>query len=128
MLISAVFVFLTRDRLAQLYTEDAAVIQFATSFLVVAAAFQFFDGIQAVAVGALRGVQDTKWPSIIAFIAYWVVGLPLGYLLAFQRDMQGDGIWWGLFTGLALTAIFLTFRFELRVRKLAEAPLNLIGH
>ena len=112
MLFSAVFVFFTRDLLATIYTEDLVVIGFASSFLAVAAAFQFFDGVQAVAVGVLRGLQDTKWPSILAFIAYWVIGLPMSYYLAFKADMGGTGIWWGLFLGLVFTAIFLTLRFE----------------
>ncbi|WP_413291086.1 MATE family efflux transporter [Bdellovibrio sp. HCB337] len=112
MLFSAVFVFFLREPLARIYTEDMQVIGYAASFLAVAAAFQFFDGIQAVAVGILRGLQDTKWPSVLAFIAYWIIGLPIGYYLAFKLDLQGPGIWWGLFIGLVFTAIFLTIRFE----------------
>jgi MATE family, multidrug efflux pump len=112
MLISAVFVFFTRAKLAEIYTGDQEVIAFAASFLAVAAAFQFFDGIQAVAVGILRGLQDTQWPSILAFIAYWIIGLPIGYYLGFILDWKGPGIWWGLFLGLLFTAIFLTLRFE----------------
>lgn len=112
MFFSAIFVYFTRGSLAAIYTNDYEVIAYASSFLVVAAAFQFFDGVQAVAVGILRGLQDTKWPSILAFIAYWVIGLPIGYYMAFKMDMQGPGIWWGLFIGLVFTAIFLTLRFE----------------
>jgi MATE family multidrug resistance protein len=112
MLASAVTVFLGREWLAHVYTQDLQVIAFAASFLGIAAAFQFFDGVQAVAVGVLRGLQDTHWPSILALIAYWVVGLPLGYFLTFKTGLQGDGIWWGLFVGLTLTAIFLTVRME----------------
>ena len=112
MLVSAVFVYFTRARLATIYTNDAEVVSYAVGFLAIAAAFQFFDGIQAVAVGILRGLQDTKWPSILAFIAYWVIGLPIGYYLAFAKGLQGEGIWWGLFIGLVFTAIFLTLRFE----------------
>jgi MATE family multidrug resistance protein len=112
MLVSAVFVFLFREQLASIYTDDAEVLPYAVIFLSIAAAFQFFDGIQAVAVGVLRGLQDTKWPSILAFIAYWIIGLPIGYYLAFVLNWQGTGIWWGLFIGLMFTAIFLTLRFE----------------
>jgi MATE family multidrug resistance protein len=117
MLLSALFVFGFRDILAGIYSTDAQVLSFAVAFLGIAAAFQFFDGIQAVAVGALRGLQDTKWPSILAFIAYWILGLPLGYYLAFQLKWGGEGIWWGLFTGLLFVAIFLTIRFERLSRK-----------
>lgn len=112
MLVSALFVFFARDLLAAIYTNELEVIAYASSFLAVAAAFQFFDGIQAVAVGILRGLQDTKWPSILAFIAYWIIGLPASYYLAFVADLKGPGVWWGLFFGLVFTAIFLTLRFE----------------
>lgn len=112
MLVSAFLVFNTREFLARIYTDDPQVIAYAASFLAVAAAFQFFDGIQAVAIGILRGLQDTRWPSILAFIAYWIIGLPIGYYLTFPLGWQGTGIWWGLFAGLTFTALFLTLRFE----------------
>lgn len=112
MLMSAVFVYFAREGLASIYTEDLEVLTFASSFLVVAAAFQFFDGLQAVAVGILRGLQDTRWPSVFAFIAYWIIGLPAGYYLSFKSGMQGAGIWWGLFIGLFFIAILLSLRFE----------------
>ncbi len=112
MLASAGFIFSAREFLASIYTKDLRVISFAAAYLTVAAAFQFFDGIQAVVVGTLRGLQDTQWPSILAFIAYWIVGLPIGYYMAFHLGLEGRGIWWGLFIGLMLIAIFLTLRFE----------------
>jgi MATE family multidrug resistance protein len=117
MLCSALFVFGFRESLAGIYTADPAVLGFAVSFLGVAAAFQFFDGVQAVAVGVLRGLQDTQWPSILALIAYWVLGLPISYYLGFHLKWNGEGIWWGLFVGLAFMAIFLTLRFEKLIRK-----------
>lgn len=117
MLFSTLLVFSFREKLAQIYTTDPEVIHFTILFLGVAAAFQFFDGIQAVAVGVLRGMQDTKLPSILAFIAYWLIGLPLGYSLAFKVDWKGLGIWWGLFTALAFMAISLTLRFEKLITK-----------
>ncbi|MBC7371377.1 MAG: MATE family efflux transporter [Bdellovibrionaceae bacterium] len=117
MLVSAVFVFGFREYLASFYTSDPQVLIFAVSFLGIAAAFQFFDGVQAVAVGVLRGLEDTKWPSVLAFVAYWIIGLPIGYYLAFERQWQGKGIWWGLFVGLAFIAIFLTIRFERLIRR-----------
>lgn len=117
MCLSAVFVFFARHWLAAIYTNDVQVIMIAASFLAIAAAFQFFDGTQAVAVGILRGLQDTKWPSFLALIAYWVIGLPLGYFLAFKSGLNGEGIWWGLFAGLALIAIFLVLRIERQFKK-----------
>jgi MATE family multidrug resistance protein len=112
MLVSACFVFGAREFLARIYTNDRQVIAFASSYLIVVAAFQFFDGIQAVAIGVLRGLQDTKWPSILAFIAYWIIGLPIGYAMAFRFSYEGQGIWWGLFIGLMFVSVFLTLRFE----------------
>ncbi|MGZ3796591.1 MAG: MATE family efflux transporter [Pseudobdellovibrionaceae bacterium] len=112
MLLSALFVFSTRKWLASIYTSDLQVIAFASAYLTVAAAFQFFDGIQAVAVGILRGFQDTQWPSILAFIAYWLIGLPLGYAMGFRFGLAGEGVWWGLFIGLMFVALFLVLRFE----------------
>lgn len=112
MLLSAGFIFNARHSLAALYTNDRQVIAFASSYLVIAAAFQFFDGIQAVAIGILRGFQDTAWPSALAFIAYWIIGLPISYVLAFHLALDGQGIWWGLFIGLMLIAIFLVLRFD----------------
>jgi MATE family multidrug resistance protein len=117
MLISAMIVYSFRETLVGLYTSDPEVLRFAVGFLGIAAAFQFFDGIQAVAVGVLRGLQDTQWPSVLAFIAYWIIGLPIGYFLAFRLHWEGHGIWWGLFTGLVFTAVFLTLRFEKLSRK-----------
>jgi MATE family multidrug resistance protein len=112
MLFSAFLVFNARQFLASIYTYDLQVIAFASTYLVVAAAFQFFDGIQAVAIGILRGFQDTTWPSVLALVAYWIIGLPIGYSLCFHLGLAGRGIWWGLFIGLLLIAIFLALRFE----------------
>ncbi|MNT22101.1 Multidrug resistance protein MdtK [compost metagenome] len=76
------------------------------------AVFQIFDGIQAVSMGALRGLSDTAWPSTIAFISYWLIGLPVGYVLAFKTSMGPVGIWVGLLIGLACAAILFTWRFN----------------
>jgi multidrug resistance protein, MATE family len=98
--------------LPSLYIEDQAVIELTASLLIIAAFFQLSDGIQVVTAGALRGLQDVKIPSMLIFVAYWVIALPLGYWLAFPLQMGAKGIWIGLFLGLTLTAGAMVVRFN----------------
>jgi MATE family multidrug resistance protein len=79
--------------------------------LAVAALFQLVDGAQVIALGLLRGVQDTTQPMIIAALSYWVVGIPCSYLFGFVFGMEGVGIWLGLVVGLACAGVFLMARF-----------------
>ena len=90
---------------------NTVVIGLAVTFLSFAALFQIFDGAQAVAAGMLRGLHDTKVPMILAAIGYWGVGLPLGVLLAFHFGYEGNGIWIGLSSGLAVVAVLLLVRW-----------------
>jgi MATE family multidrug resistance protein len=103
--------------LPTLYIEDQAVIQLTASLLIIAAFFQLSDGIQVVTAGALRGLQDVKIPSLLIFVAYWIIALPLGYWLAFPLQMGANGIWIGLFLGLTLTATAMVVRFNKLSRK-----------
>jgi multidrug resistance protein, MATE family len=109
-----------RHWLPTLYVSDFNVIPIASSLLIIAGLFQLADGTQVVCVGALRGLQDVKTPSIFILIAYWVIGLPLGYWLAFKAGFSGEGIWWGLFIGLTLTALAMFIRLRGQIKKLAE--------
>jgi len=79
--------------------------------LAVAALFQLVDGAQVIALGVLRGVQDTGIPMIIAALSYWVVGIPMSYVLGFTLGLEGIGIWLGLVGGLAFAGILLNLRF-----------------
>tara|TARA_R110002124_G_scaffold90892_5_gene231686 strand:- start:2019 stop:3344 length:1326 start_codon:yes stop_codon:yes gene_type:complete len=79
--------------------------------LAMAALFQLVDGAQAVALGLLRGVQDTKVPMILAGISYWLVGIPVSYLLGFTMGLNGIGVWLGLVVGLGVAALLLNARF-----------------
>ncbi|MCY4051476.1 MAG: MATE family efflux transporter [Gammaproteobacteria bacterium] len=88
------------------------VAKLATSFLLIAALFQVFDGMQAVAARALRGLKDSLMPLWIAGFGYWVMGIGGGVLLAFVADMKGIGLMWGLAMGLFTTGILLTIRFH----------------
>lgn len=96
--------------------KNAVVVGLAVTFLAFAALFQIVDGAQAVAAGMLRGLQDTKVPMLYAAIGYWGIGLPLGALLAFRFGFAGSGIWIGLFTGLAVVAVLLLYRWLQRDR------------
>jgi MATE family multidrug resistance protein len=107
------------DYLPMLYTSDQEVIPIASSLLIIAALFQLSDGIQVVGLGALRGMGDVKLPTAVTFMAYWVIGLPSGYLLAFVLGFQEKGVWYGLLIGLSVTAVILFIRFNNKTKKLA---------
>ena len=95
---------------------NGAMIGFAVRYMKVAAAFQLFDGVQTVAAGALRGLQDTRVPMLIAIFSYWIPGFGMAVLLGFSTRLQGTGIWIGLATGLVFAALLLTFRWARRER------------
>jgi MATE family multidrug resistance protein len=101
-----------RNFLPTLYIDEVPVIEMTASLLIIAGLFQLSDGIQVVGLGALRGMADVKIPTIITLVAYWVVGLPLGYLLAFHGGFKEQGIWYGLLIGLSSTGILLVYRFN----------------
>ncbi|WP_339611898.1 MATE family efflux transporter, partial [uncultured Planktosalinus sp.] len=96
-------------------------ISIASSLLVVAAIFQLSDGLQVVFLGALRGLQDVKVPSWICFVAYWLVGFPVCYLLGKEEALGAMGIWLGLFAGLTVSALMLYLRFNKLTKRLIES-------
>ena len=93
---------------------NAAMIAFAVRFLAVAAAFQLVDGAQAIAAGALRGLQDTRMPMAIALLGYWLPGFGTAVVLGFYTHLQGLGVWIGLATGLLVVAVLLVRRWHRR--------------
>jgi len=101
--------------LARAFSQDPAVIAVTLSLLPIAAAFQLFDGLQVVAAGVLRGTADTAWPSLLNFVGYWVLGLPVGAYLAFGAHEGPRALWWGLAGGLALVAVALLIRVRRRL-------------
>ena len=110
-LVSASLMLFLAHRLASLYTRDEAVRTLAAQFLMLAGLFQFSDGIQAAANGALRGLKDTRVPMTITLFAYWIVGMPLGWWLTFNQGMGARGMWIGMIAGLSMAAVLLFARF-----------------
>ncbi|WP_417444994.1 MATE family efflux transporter [Joostella sp.] len=98
--------------------DNTEVITVAAQLLLIAAFFQISDGLQVTFLGALRGLQDVKIPTIITFIAYWVIGFPISYYLGLKTSLGNMGIWIGLLSGLTIAAIFLYFRFNYLTKKL----------
>jgi len=105
-----VFLLLGRE-IARCFIGDPAVVATAALLLVVAAVFQLFDGGQVINAAALRGLTDVRVPAIITFVAYWIIALPLGFLLGVRGRLGPAGIWIGLAAGLAAAAILLGARF-----------------
>jgi MATE family multidrug resistance protein len=114
MSLSALAFGLLPQLLARAYTPDADVIARAVPLIGIAGVFQILDGTQAVGCGVLRGAADTRVAALINFIGYWVVGLPLGLVLAFPFGLGPRGLWWGLTVGLALVSLLLLLRIRRR--------------
>ena len=109
--------------------DNQSVIAMAIALLAVGGMFQLVDGIQVIAAGALRGVQDTNIPMVVSILAYWGVGLTTSYLAAFRWGWGGVGLWSGLAVGLATAALTLTWRFRHQVQALQHCDKSVeIGH
>jgi MATE family multidrug resistance protein len=104
--------------LLRLFTTDGRILEIGVGLLAVAAGFQLFDGTQAVATGALRGISETRMPMIVNFIGHWFLGLPVGYLLCFYLGWGVIGLWLGLSIGLIVAALVLTVVWWKRARAL----------
>lgn len=118
---SASILFFLREPIAELYSSDPAVINLAVQFLVFAALFQLSDAIQAPVQGALRGYKDVNITFIMALISYWVIGLPVGYLLARFTEFGAFGYWIGLIAGLTAGAVTLSIRLLAIQKKFSSA-------
>ena len=115
-------IYLDVDDVANM-KDNMEVVKTASELLIVAALFQISDGVQVTVLGALRGLQDVKIPTIITFIAYWIVGFPVMYYLGLKTELQSAGIWLGLLAGLTVSAILLFIRFNrLTVKLIDKSP------
>ena len=120
---TAVIFVLANNLMPFIYTEDATVIPIAAQLLIIAGFFQLFDGTQVVGLGVLRGIGDVNVPTLITFLSYWVIGIPLGYVLGFYFNLGEKGIWYGLTFGLLTASILLFFRFQHKTRLLISKDL-----
>ncbi|MGH9387296.1 MAG: MATE family efflux transporter [Vicinamibacterales bacterium] len=106
-----------------LFTRDPEVLAVGTSLLTIAAVFQLFDGIQAVATGTLRGLGDTRTPMVTNLAAHWLVGLPISYTLCFITGWGVRGLWIGLSVGLIVTGAILLWVWSVKIRQyLGDVP------
>jgi multidrug resistance protein, MATE family len=112
MLCFGMILVLLRNYLPSLYVGEDKVVKIASQLLIIAALFQIFDGLQASGLGVLRGLTDAKIPMIISFGAYWLVMIPVSFILGFYCKMNVAGIWIGFLIGLALLGITMLIRFN----------------
>ena len=127
--IFGLFFFLFNDQLPLLYldqhdpanrVDNLEVLGIATKLMLIAAIFQISDSLQVTVLGALRGLQDVKIPTLITFLAYWVVGFPISYYLSMYTEYKSAGIWIGLLAGLTTAALFLFWRFNRLTKRLIQ--------
>jgi putative MATE family efflux protein len=121
MLSTALLIWIAPRLLIGIYIDtalpaNAATVALAMQYLAIAAMFQLFDGAQVVGAGALRGLQDTRVPMLIAGFGYWVVGFGTAIVLGFRTSLAGQGIWIGLATGLAVVSTLMLRRWSARGR------------
>jgi len=114
----AIMFVLFRFLLPDIFNDEKEVQEIVSSLLLIAALFQLSDGVQVVALGVLRGIQDVKIPTWITFIVYWLIGLPCSYVFAFVLGFGVQGIWYGLTIALTMAAILLFLRFNYVTRKM----------
>ena len=120
MMVFSFLFFILKDTLPLMFTQNIEVIKIASSLLIVAGIFQISDGIQAIVLAALRGLQDVIVPTYITFFAYWVIGFPISYYLGLHTELKTIGIWIGLLISLTLSALLLFLRFQYLSRKLID--------
>lgn len=100
------------------FADNFQVLTIASKLLLIVAVFQISDAVQVVVLGALRGMQDVKIPTLITFIAYWMIGFPISYYLGMYTEYKSSGIWIGLLAGLTASAVMLYLRFHYLSKKL----------
>ncbi len=112
----AIILLILGDDVARLLSQDPQVIALASTMFIVFAVMQIADGVQATALGALRGMLDNTWPVFVTLICYWLFALPLGYIIAVTINVGPNGIWIGYGVGLVLASVILVWRFLSRTK------------
>lgn len=125
MVFTALLFVLANTMLPYIYTKDTEVIAIAAQLLIIAGFFQLFDGTQVIGLGVLRGIGDVNVPTIITFLSYWIIGIPVGYILGFHFNLAEKGIWYGLTFGLLTASILLFFRFQFKTRLLIQQKIDI---
>lgn len=120
MAVSGSVLIMFKNYLPNLYIHNQEVISIASRLIVIVAILQVFDGTQSVGIGILRGITDVKIPTVITFIAYWLIALPSAFILSTVANLKVEGVWLGLMAGLFFAAAMLTGRFYKRSKKLIE--------
>jgi multidrug resistance protein, MATE family len=115
--ICCVLFFIFKNQLPLFFNHEHTVVMTASVLILFAAVFQIPDAVQANSAGLLRGIKDVNAPTLFIAVAYWVLGLPIGYVLAFPYKMGANGIWLGFIIGLSFAALFLTLRFLSKASK-----------
>ena len=116
MIFTAIIYTVFNKQLPYIITQENEVIALAAQLLIIAGLFQLFDGTQVVGLGILRGMGDVNIPTLITFFAYWIIGLPIGYLIGITFDYGVQGIWYGLTLGLLTSSILLYFRYKYMIK------------
>lgn len=131
-LMTAIFTVTFRESIAHLYTDNPEVITLAAQLMLLAAIYQFSDSIQVIGSGILRGYKDTRSIFFITFIAYWLLGLPSGYILALTDwvvpPMGPSGFWTGFIIGLTSAAVMMVWRMRRLQRQSSEVILARAAH
>ncbi|MEX0686854.1 MAG: MATE family efflux transporter [Balneolales bacterium] len=109
---TAILMFTFPGHITSIYTNDPDVQSIAIGLIYMAAIFQISDGLQVSGYGALRGLKDTKIPMYVNLLAYWIIGLPLGYILGIYLKFGPQGLWIGLISGLSVAALLHNIRFN----------------
>jgi MATE family multidrug resistance protein len=117
MCLTSAIIILTKDYSPRIYLDNQEIIGLVSGVLIIVGLFQVADGLQAVALGMLRGLQDVRVPTASTFMAYWLLAIPFGRYLAFETDWHLKGIWIGLLVGLYISAFFLLLRFHQITKK-----------
>ena len=108
----AILFTLFNHLLPQIFSKDEMILDLSAKLLIIAAFFQMFDGLQVTCIGILRGMEDVNYPTWVTLIGYWIIALPLAYLLGFVCKLEVVGIWYALSASLIFVGALLFFRFR----------------